>query len=93
MDKCVLLTSTPSWVVSPWGETTDSAVDVNNTHLSMINPLNNCCMYYDDRAVNITLGFIKILDTSVSYVFVSDSQAFWIVLQAQYSGIFCRNNE
>ena len=54
MDRCVLLTSTPSWVVSPRGdhsgcalviarrgETTHSGVDVNNTHLSMINPLNN----------------------------------------------------
>ena len=58
MDRCVLLTSTPSWNVSPRGETTHKGVDVNNTHLSMINPLNNCRMYYGDRAVNITLGFI-----------------------------------
>ena len=28
------------WVVSPRGETTHSGVDVNNTYLSMINPLN-----------------------------------------------------
>ena len=54
MDGCVLLTSTPSCVVSPRGdpsgcalgiarrgETTHSGVDVNNTHPSMINPLNN----------------------------------------------------
>ena len=53
MDGCVLLTSTPSCVVSPRGdhsgcalviarrgETTHSGVDVNNTHLTMINPLN-----------------------------------------------------
>ena len=50
IDRCLLLTSTPEWVVSPrraitrsqpeWspsGETTHSGVDVNNTHLSMIN--------------------------------------------------------
>ena len=41
MDGCVLLTSTPSCVVSPRGETTHSGVDVNNTHPSMINPLSN----------------------------------------------------
>ena len=40
MDGCVLLTSTPSCVVSQRGETTHSGVDVNNTHPSMINPLN-----------------------------------------------------
>ena len=47
MDGFVLLTSTPSCVVSPRGprdrparETTHSGVDVNNTHSSMINPLN-----------------------------------------------------
>ena len=51
MDRCVLLTSTPECVVSPrrattrsqpeWsprGETTYEGADVNNTHLSMINP-------------------------------------------------------
>ena len=50
MDMCVLLTSTPSCVVSPRGrrgcalviarrgETKHSGVDVNNTHLPMINP-------------------------------------------------------
>ena len=42
MDGCVLLTSTPSCVVSPRGETTHEGVDVNNTHPSMINPLNDC---------------------------------------------------
>ena len=55
MDGCVLLTSTPSCVVSPRGdpsgcalgiarrgETTHSGVDVNNTHPSMINPLIIC---------------------------------------------------
>ena len=41
MDGCVLLTSTPSCVVSPRGETTHSGVDVNNTHRPMINPLSN----------------------------------------------------
>ena len=41
MDGCVLLTSTPSCVVSPRGETTHYGVDINNTHPSMINPLNN----------------------------------------------------
>ena len=54
MDGCVLLTSTPSCVVSPRGdpsgcalgiarrgETTHSGVDVNNTHPSMINPLSH----------------------------------------------------
>ena len=52
MDRCVLLTSTPSCVVSPRddhsdctlvitrrGKTTYSGVDVNITYLSMINPL------------------------------------------------------
>ena len=56
MDRCVLLTSTPSCVVSPRGnhsgctlviaqrsETAHLGVDVNNTHLSMINPLNKPC--------------------------------------------------
>ena len=56
MDGCVLLTSTPSCVVSPRGdpsgcalgiarrgETTHSGVDVNKTHPSMINPLNHLC--------------------------------------------------
>ena len=51
MDRCVLLTSTPECVVSPrrsitraqpeWsprGETIHEGVDINNTHLSMINP-------------------------------------------------------
>ena len=38
MDRCVLLTSIPECVVSPRGETTHSGVDVNNTHLSIINP-------------------------------------------------------
>ena len=41
MDRCVLLTSTPSCAVSPRDGTTHSGVDVNNTHLSMINPLNH----------------------------------------------------
>ena len=45
MDGCVLLTSTPSCVVSPRGETTHSGVDVNNTHPSMINPLNKFYNY------------------------------------------------
>ena len=63
MDRCVLLTSTPSCVVSPRGdhsgcalviarrgETTHSGVDVNNTHLSMINPLTNrIIIEYDDE--------------------------------------------
>ena len=60
MDRCVLLTSTPSWVVSPRGdhegcalviarrgETTHEGVDVNNTHLSMINPL-----FYHDMQIS-----------------------------------------
>ena len=38
MDRCVLLTSTPECVVSPRRETTHEEVDVNNIHLSMINP-------------------------------------------------------
>ena len=38
MDRCVLLTSTPECVVSPRGETTHQGVDVNNPHLSMVNP-------------------------------------------------------
>ena len=54
MDRCVLLTSTPSCVVSPRGDhsgcalviaqcgkTTREGVDVNNSHLSMINTDNN----------------------------------------------------
>ena len=36
MDRCVLLTSTPSCVVSP--RRANEGVDVNNTHRSMINP-------------------------------------------------------
>ena len=53
MDRCVLLTSTPwcvvllrgdqegaALVIAQRGETTHSGVNVNNTHLSMINPLN-----------------------------------------------------
>ena len=35
MDRCVLLTSTPQCVVLPRG---DQGVDVNNTHLFIINP-------------------------------------------------------
>ena len=35
MDRCVLLTSTPECAVSP---TTHAGVDVNSTHVSMINP-------------------------------------------------------
>ena len=46
MDRCVLLTSTPvvdinsgcTLVIARRGETTQEGVDVNNTHLSMINP-------------------------------------------------------
>ena len=38
MDSCVLLTSTPKCVVSPRGEIIHSGIDVNKTHLSMINP-------------------------------------------------------
>ena len=38
MDSCGLLTSTPECVVSPRGETRHEGVDVNNTHLSVINP-------------------------------------------------------
>ena len=38
MDRCVLFTSTPECIVWPRGETTHEGVDVNNTHLSMINP-------------------------------------------------------
>ena len=38
MDMCVLLASTPESLVSPCGEATHEGVDVNNTHLSMINP-------------------------------------------------------
>ena len=38
MDRCVLLTSTSECVVSPRGETTHEGVDVNNTHLPMIDP-------------------------------------------------------
>ena len=34
----VMATSTPECVVSPRGETTHDGVDVNSTHLSMINP-------------------------------------------------------
>ena len=38
MDRCVLLTPTPDYIVSPRGETAQEGVDVNNTHLTMINP-------------------------------------------------------
>ena len=54
MDGCVLLTSTPSCVVSPRGETTHSGVDVNNTHPSMINPLNN-----NQQANDIRVPFME----------------------------------
>ena len=65
MDGCVLLTSTPECVVSPQraipraqpegsprSETTHKGVDVNNTHPSMINPLNKLnwtqpCFYFN----------------------------------------------
>ena len=63
MDRCVLLTSTPERVVSPrraitgaqpeWsprGETTHEGVDVNNTHLSMINPDYNMML-----AISVTI--------------------------------------
>ena len=63
MDRCVLLTSTPEWVVSPrraitraqseWsprGETTHEGVDVNNTHLSMISPDYNMML-----AISVTI--------------------------------------
>ena len=65
MDGCVLLTWTPSCVVSPRGETTHSGVDVNNTHPSMINPLNkihNC-----NTCVNINNGY-KILQSVELYI-------------------------
>ena len=39
MARCVLLTSTPSCVVSPRGQTTREGLDVNNTHLAMINSI------------------------------------------------------
>ena len=38
MDRGVLLTPTTDYIVSPRGETTQEGVDVNNTHLTMINP-------------------------------------------------------
>ena len=60
MDRCVLLTSTPLCVVSPRGnrsgcalvisqrgETTHKGVDVNNTHLSMINPLSKVWVIFE----------------------------------------------
>ena len=68
MDRCMLLTSTPEWVVSPRraitraqpsgcalviarrGETTHEGVDVNNTHLSMINPDYNMML-----AISVTI--------------------------------------
>ena len=53
MDGCVLLTSTPSCVVSPRGETTHSGVDVNNTHPSMINPLNHIHCFMQDVITQI----------------------------------------
>ena len=51
MDRCVLLKTTPEWVVSPRGETTHEGVDVNNTHLSMINPPD----YYMMLAISVTI--------------------------------------
>ena len=64
MDRCVLFTSTPEWVVvlrrraitraqpkwSPRGETTHEGVDVNNTHLSMIKPDYNMML-----AISVTI--------------------------------------
>ena len=50
MDRCVLLTSTFEWVVSPRGETTHEVVDVNNTHLYMINPDYNMML-----AISVTI--------------------------------------
>ena len=68
MDGCVLLTSTPSCVVSPRGdpsgcalgiarrgETTYSGVDVNNTHPSMINPLNHAIYTRHISAFYVTI--------------------------------------
>ena len=51
MDRCVLLKTTPEWVVSPHGETTHEVVDVNNTHLSMINPPD----YYMMLAISVNI--------------------------------------
>ena len=68
MDGCVLLTSTPSCVVSPRGdpearrgETTHSGVDVNNTHPSMINPLTQSsrmltCQSHDPFYVSLSVA-------------------------------------
>ena len=53
MDRCVLLTSTPEWVVSPHRAITRAPQRVdytNNTHLSMINPDYNIML-----AISVTI--------------------------------------
>ena len=72
MDGCVLLTSTPSCVVSPRGETTHSGVDVNNTHPSMINPLNigSCCWERHSTVYGISRDMVIDADRSIATSFV-----------------------
>ena len=68
MDGCVLLTSTPSCVVSPRGETTHSGVDVNNTHPSMINPLN----YIQESIVGCNYISISKIPASSNKILIND---------------------
>ena len=86
MDRCVLLTSTPSWVVLPRGdhsgcalviarrgETTRSGVDVNNTHLPMINPLNTSTTL----TINAKKFMTTILSTNCNYIWMSSWGSEW----------------
>ena len=92
MDRCVLLTSTPSWVVSPRGdhsgcalviarrgETTHSGVDVNNTHLSMINPLSTV---YTIGVVPVSIAY-----TNLEMIIVYDCVLVTIIGELPHLGI------
>ena len=90
MDRCVLLTSTPECVVSPRGETTHAGVDVNSTHVSMINPdydmmpTISALIYQYIYTYDITETLIRWLN----FVSLSSIRAAWLhitILQLQCS--------
>ena len=95
MDGCVLLTSTPSYVVSPRGDpsgcalgiarrgkTTHSGVDVNNTHPSMINPFSIIWTNGDSVHWNI---FLDELTTAVPWYLKRFLQALFFLQPRQHS--------
>ena len=63
------LTLSCALVIARRGETTHSGVDVNNTHLSMINPLNNAHVYWyiPYTHMHYTLKFTKL--SNMYYIF------------------------